>query len=91
MTKTAEGLPEMCFTAHPYDGSFICLTRGQAGYNKTTVYTQAHADALNAKLGGVSKAQIAAMEAGSMFGWDVPGADPTSYDADGKFARKAVR
>lgn len=90
MTKIAAGLPEMCFVPHPYEhDTFICLTRGQAGYNETTVYTQAHADALNAKLGGVSKAQIAAMEAGSMFGWDVPGADPTHYDENGRMRGRA--
>jgi hypothetical protein len=87
MTKFADGLPEMCFVPHPYEPkTFICLTRGQAGYSATTVYTQDHADALNRKLGGVSKAQIAAMEAGSMFGWHVPAADPKRYDANGRFA-----
>ena len=89
MTKFADGLPEMCFAKHPFDGTFIALTRGQAGYNVTTVYTQAHADALNVKLGGVTKAQIAAMEAGSMFGWDVPGADPARYDDEGKLRGRA--
>ena len=32
---------------------------------------------------GVTKAQAAAMEAGSMFGWHVPGADPKNYDDNG--------
>ena len=37
----------------------------------------------NAKL-GVSRAQEEAMKAGSMFGFQVPAADPRNYDADGK-------
>ena len=41
------------------------------------------ANEYNAKL-GVSKAQEEAMKAGSMFGFQVPAADPRNYDADGK-------
>ena len=40
-------------------------------------------DEYNGKL-GVTKAQEEAMKTGSMFGWNVPGADPKNYDMDGK-------
>ena len=33
---------------------------------------------------GVTPAQAEAMKVGSMFGWNVPGADPKSYDEKGK-------
>ena len=34
--------------------------------------------------GGVTKAQTAAMLAGSLFGWEVPAADPKNYDEQGQ-------
>ena len=40
------------------------------------------ADRLNQKA-GVTKAQEAAMLAGSMFGWAVPAADPKNYNESG--------
>ena len=32
---------------------------------------------------GADKAQIAAMEAGSLFGWHIPAANPNMYDENG--------
>lgn len=81
-------LPERCFSVLQATGEVVALTRGQAGYLPTDnggnpETARKAADLLNKKL-GVSKAQEAAMAAGSMFGWATPAADPKNYDAEGK-------
>ena len=87
--KLANGLPEMCFSVLRDTGELICIKRGESGYYPSDWSTddKAHnrelADYNNERL-GVTAAQRKAMEAGSMFGWDVPGADPAAYEPDGQ-------
>lgn len=83
--KLAAGLPEMCFSVLPDTGALICIKRGESGYYPSDWNTsdkernlQIRDDA-NESL-GVTDAQRHAMEVGSMFGWNVPGADPKSYE-----------
>lgn len=83
--KLAAGLPEMCFSVLPDTGALICIKRGESGYYPSDWNTsdkernlQIRDDA-NESL-GVTDAQRQAMEVGSMFGWNVPGADPKSYE-----------
>ncbi len=94
MTDTYETrLPETCYGTLPSDGSLILLKRGERGYWPTEGYTLGTvvttwdelADILNARR-GVTKAQRAAMEAGSAFGFHTPAADPAKYDSEGKLA-----
>lgn len=83
--KIAEGLPEMCFSTLPGTGELICIKRGESGYYPSDWNTPDKernieiADDANESL-GVTPAQRQAMEVGSMFGWDVPGADPGNYE-----------
>ena len=58
-------------------GYYPCAySTGDHAYNKVLAnYFNAHE--------GISKAQAAAMLAGSLFGWEVPAADPARYDAEG--------
>lgn len=44
------------------------------------------ADKLNAEI-GVTKAQAAAMSHGSVFGWDLPVANPANYDENGRLIK----
>lgn len=89
-------LPEQCYGVLPNTGEFIIVQKGESGYYRTDISmgskeeNRALADEYNGKL-GVSKAQAAAMLVGSMFGWQVPGADPKNYDENGKLARTRHR
>lgn len=83
--KLAEGLPDMCFSVLPGTGELICIKRGESGYYPSDWNTPDKernieiADDANESM-GVTPAQRQAMEVGSMFGWDVPGADPGIYE-----------
>lgn len=81
-------LPDMCYSVLPSSCELIVINQGEQGYRP---YTHQFADRetnremcsqMNKNL-GVSKAQEAAMLAGSMFGWTCPAANPKSYDGNG--------
>lgn len=83
-------LPEVCFGTLNSTGELIILKAGEKGYWPASGYALGGfptwdelADFLNNRR-GASKAQRAAMEAGSMFGFHVPLADVDQYDDDGK-------
>ena len=83
-------LPVQCFSVLPSSGELILLTRGEKGYSPCPEFSAADAgenrrfaEDSNGK-NGVTKAQEAAMLAGSMFGWQTPAADPQNYDEQGQ-------
>ena len=84
-----DNLPEQCYSVLSGSDKIIIIKRGEKGYFKTDIPVTDKDEArnivneYNTKL-GVSKAQEEAMKAGSMFGFQVPAADPRNYDADGK-------
>lgn len=83
-----KALPEMCMARLMSDNSPILIKRGQVGYRP---YNK-DPDEFN-RVVGITPAQREAMVAGSMFGFDVPGANPENYDEDGKpiAARKLAK
>ncbi len=83
-------LPERCYTVIAETGEMVIVVKGESGYYpsdldcKDAAVSRVIARENNRKL-GVTEVQEECMVAGSMFGWDVPGADPANYGADGKF------
>lgn len=81
-------LPNSCFSILPDSDDLIVIQQGETGYTlaphmkPADISNREFADMKN-RLSGVSKAQEAAMLAGSMFGWQLPSADPKNYDAQG--------
>ena len=88
-------LPEVCYSILPSTGDVIIIKHGESGYyrceysTEDKAFNREFANDRNANL-GVSKAQIEAMLAGSMYGWDVPAADPKSYDVNGTPLRNTM-
>lgn len=88
-------LPDKCFSYLETTGEMIVITKGETGYTSTGIYPRDESPkesvaAIN-KTNGVTKAQVAAMVAGSMFGWATPAADPKNYDENGEPMRPKSR
>ena len=83
-------LPRSCMSVLESSGELIKITLGEAGYEKTSFPGASNmrevADNINL-VSGITKAQEAAMVCGSMFGWEVPGANPKNYDEKGHAIR----
>jgi hypothetical protein len=72
-------LPEICAAKHPTDGTPITIRRGESGYYSAPLLLDV--DAFNARR-GITPNVVLAMLIGSMYGWDVPGANPEKYSED---------
>ena len=88
-------LPDKCFSYLESTGEMIVITKGEKGYTPTGIYPQDSSPkkgvAAANEANGVTQAQEAAMVAGSMFGWHVPGADPKNYDEQGHAIRPKTK
>ena len=91
----SNSLPEYCYVFLPTTYEIGIIQRGESGYYRTDTQIRTSEEAVERLTGipvsqmgaserlGVTKAQAEAMKAGSMFGWDVPAADPNNYDENG--------
>ena len=90
-----KSLPDQCFSFLESTGEIILIDKGERGYTPTGKFAEnttprEGVDALN-KAKGISRAQEAAMVAGSMYGWEKPAADPARYGEDGSLLTKKQR
>jgi hypothetical protein len=77
---TAPGLPPLCYARHPEIGATVLIVRGEDGYHPIRTFLTP--GQLNAALAEPpTAAQVRAMLVGSMFGWQVSGADPACQAA----------
>ena len=88
MIPLRSSLPEQCYVFVESVNDIGIVNKGESGYTRSDGTTtlkkvnQAVVDTCN-ESEGVTKAQAAAMLAGSMFGWATPAADPSNYDEQG--------
>ena len=90
MSKLAQdrGLPRYCYGFIPTSKEEIRIDIAESGYTPVRRNgNMKHVLEMNREL-GVTRQQMEAMKVGSMFGWDVPGADPKNYDEYGAAIRK---
>jgi len=90
MNKLAKdrGLPRYSYAYLPTTKEEIRIDFAESGYTPVRMQGNGRAaNEMNREL-GITPAQAEAMKVGSMFGWNVPGADPKNYDANGKAIRK---
>lgn len=75
-----------CVTVNRATGEYIAVYEGESGYYQTRIYDADHAREVNKQL-GITEEERLALEAGSMFGWDAPGAKADNH-SNIKFAQQ---
>ena len=88
-------LPDACFSILPSTGQLIIIKKGESGYYPSewdTGNREKNRDIASShnESRGISDMQESAMLAGSMFGWDTPGANPQWYLDNAKYANANI-
>lgn len=88
-------LPDACFSILPSTGQLIIIKKGESGYYPSewdTGNREENRDIASShnESRGISDMQESAMLAGSMFGWDTPGANPQWYLDNAKYANANI-
>lgn len=82
------GLPRFCYSYLPTVQELARIDFGESGYLPLgEEYDGLSASELNKGL-GITPAQEQALKSGSMYGWNVPAANPKNYDMRGRLLKK---
>ena len=88
-------LPDACFSILPSTGQLIIIKKGESGYYPSEWDTGSREEnreiASNHNVRrGITDIQEAAMLAGSMFGWNIPGANPQWYLDNARYVNSNI-
>ena len=88
-------LPDTCFSILPSTGQLIIIKKGESGYYPSewdTGNREENRDIASShnESRGISDMQESAMLAGSMFGWNTPGANPQWYLDTAKYVNSNI-
>ena len=88
-------LPDTCFSVLPSTGQLIIIKNGESGYYPSEWDTGSREENREIASGhneqrGISDLQESAMLAGSMFGWNTPGANPQWYLDNAKYVNADI-
>jgi len=86
MSSQVKKVSDFAYAINPSDHTVILIKRGEVGFWPSPGMTAEAADAKNASM-GLSYNERTAMEMGSMFGWDVPGARPYKDDGSPSYTK----
>lgn len=90
----APGLPEMCYVTSPYTGGIVKVIRGENnffGCRVGEVTRRLNRDVSHLINRDVTRAQVAAMRGGVMYGWQSAHADPANYTEQGVYTGPVER
>lgn len=88
--KMKNNLPLYAFVESERTGETMMIIRGEMGLHWDKNVVNFTADELNS-FHRVTPEQVKAMEIGSLFGWNVPGADPDYHKEGAKPKHSIVR
>lgn len=78
-----KNLPAWCYCTSPRTGDVVIVTRGEKAMYQTK--SEVVVATANRQLG------VEPRQAGALYGWDSPAADPDNYDLQGSYCGPVIK